>query len=100
MAENKLTTDTHVEIAAEILFTEIQAEAVLLNVESGLYYGLNEVGAHMWALLQEFGCLGAVHQRLLDEYEVAPEPLWEDLVSLVRELLAEGMLRIDAGQAA
>jgi hypothetical protein len=97
MMTTALTPDTRVEIAAQILSTEVEAEAVLLNAESGRYYGLNEVGARVWALLQGERRLGTVHRRLLDEYEVAPERLWEDLVELVRELHAEGMVRIDAG---
>ena len=38
-------------VPKDVLFQDLGEEVVLLEVESGQYYGLNEVGARMWSLL-------------------------------------------------
>jgi len=79
-----------------ILGREIGGEMVLLDVEAGVYYGLNEVGMRAWALFSEGSSLGAAHERLLSEYETEPAVLWQDLESLVRDLAANGLIDVAA----
>jgi hypothetical protein len=98
MTETELSPTSRVQIAKDVLARTIEDEVVLLNAESGLYYGLDQVGARMWDLLGEHRRLGAIHERLLEEYDVTAERLWDDLVALVRELGAEDLVVIDAAQ--
>ncbi|MFK7848124.1 MAG: PqqD family protein, partial [Rhodothermales bacterium] len=32
---------------------DLEGEAVLLNIQSGRYFGLNEVGTSIWSLIKE-----------------------------------------------
>ncbi len=61
-------------------------ETVILNLESGTYYGLDPVGAPMWQLLGEGKSLGEVCEIMLEEYDVPRERLEEDLLKLAGEL--------------
>jgi len=36
-----------------VLFRELEGEAVILSVEGGTYYGLDDVGTRMWTALLE-----------------------------------------------
>ena len=51
---------TRVTIPETVLFRDLDGEAVLLDTVSGRYFGLNEVGTRMWALLQFHGEIEAV----------------------------------------
>ncbi len=82
-----------VAVAPDVVFRQVSGEAVILDLASEHYYGLDETGTRMWLLLAEHGDLAAVRARLLEEYEVAPEVLERDLAELVRRLLDEGLLR-------
>ncbi len=82
-----------VEVPDSVVFREVGGEAVLLDLDSQRYYTLDPVGTRMWGLLAELGSLQAAEQRLLEEFEVAPEVLSRDLRELVDELCAEGLLR-------
>lgn len=42
-----ISLPTRVEISPEVLFQELQGEAVLLNLTSERYYGLDDVGMRM-----------------------------------------------------
>jgi hypothetical protein len=67
-------------------------ETVILNLESGTYYGLDPVGARMWRLLGEGKSLGEVCEILLEEYAVAREQLEADLLKLAEELANNGLV--------
>jgi hypothetical protein len=91
------TLQSTVTIPADVMFREISGEAVLLSLQTGKYYGLDEVGARMWALLAELGCLEPAYRTLLDEYDVPPERLQTDLIQLVDKLAAQGLLQVSEG---
>jgi len=44
-----------VTIPDDVVFRDLAGEAVILNLASGIYFGLNEVGTRMWNLLAEHG---------------------------------------------
>jgi len=79
----------------KVMFKVFEDEAVLLNVRTGQYYGINDVGARFWELAGEHANMGAIHQALLAEFDVTPEQLWQDLAHLVDELRAAGLLEVD-----
>jgi hypothetical protein len=68
-------------------------ETVLLDVVGGQYFGLNPIGAQVWAMVQEPRTVEAIRDRLLNEYEgVDPELCTADLLSFLEELLAAGLV--------
>ena len=77
-----------------VVSRELEGEAVMLNLESGVYFGLDEVGTRIWALIQEHGSLRKVFQVMQQEYEVAPQTLESDLLRLVEELRARGLVSV------
>jgi hypothetical protein len=83
-----------VQIAPGVLFSELEREAVLLNVTTGKYFGLNEVGTRVWVLLAQHKQLAPVHHALVAEYAVSADQAQRDLVKLVDELTAQGLVSI------
>ena len=49
----KQMSPTRVELRDEVAFRELNGEGVLLDLVSGTYFGLNEVGARLWTLLSQ-----------------------------------------------
>ncbi len=70
----------------------LQGEAVILNYKSGVYYGLNPVGATIWQLIQESKTPREIHGALLDDYEVDSARCWNDLLTLLAELRQAGLI--------
>jgi hypothetical protein len=73
---------------------DLAGEAAILNVKSGVYYGLDPVGARIWNLMQEPRKVAEIQT---DEFEVEPERCARHLASLLEELLAEGLIEIKSG---
>ena len=90
------TLSSTIKIPEDTLFRDLDGEAVILNTETGRYYGLDEVGTRIWTLLAEHGRVEPVYRALLEEYEVAEERLQQDLLDLIDKLASEGLLHVDA----
>lgn len=71
---------------------DLDGETVILNLESGLYYGLDSVGTRIWNLIQEPRSVHDILGILLQEYDVQPERCEQDLLALLQELTDEGVI--------
>jgi len=91
---SKATMRDRVVVTEGILHRQIEDETVLVNLDSGIYFGLDAVGASIWSRLLEDGRIQSAYEALLREYDVAPERLAEDLLELIDELSEQGLLRV------
>jgi len=85
----------NVSVPAEVISTQVEGEAVLLNLLTGQYYSLDEVGTRIWVLLAQHGQVEPVVQALMEEYDVAEDELRRDLLELADKLAAQGLLWVD-----
>ncbi len=67
---------------------------VLLDVNRGMYYTLNEVGGRIWELLGSGVAVPAIVERLQDEYDVAPDTLAADTAALIDRLLRAKLVKV------
>ena len=70
---------TKVRIAEDVVYRELEGEMVLLNLRTGVYFGLDAVGTRIWQLLQEGYTAAQVTDRLVAEYDVAAGACEQDL---------------------
>lgn len=85
-----------VNVTSDQVSSELDGEEVILNLKDGTYYGLNEVGARIWALLQEATTLLQVRDQIVEEFDVEAEQCEQDLVTLVQELEDAGLVTIQS----
>jgi len=90
----EISLNSRVRILDDVLFQELQGEAVLLNLKTGVYLGLDRIGTQIWQLLQADGSLGKVSEVILREYDVTPEKLTRDLVNLVAQMEQQGLVEV------
>ena len=86
-------------ISPDVLFRELVGEAVLLDLKTQRYYGLDEVGTRIWQLLQEQGRTDAVLAALCAEYDVDEARLRRDLSVFIGELADAGLIVLSAPTA-
>ncbi len=79
-----------------VVHAELDGEAVLLNIETGVYFGLDSVGADIWRLLTT-GRSGTdaetIAAALFDQYDVSSEQLRHDVGVFLAALAEHGLLR-------
>ncbi len=81
-----------VRVPAHVLVQDIGGESVLLNLENERYYGLDQTGTRIWALLTTEGSIQAAYERLLEEYDVDAEKLRSDVQELIEKLIENGLV--------
>ncbi len=89
-------------VPSHVLVRFLDKESVLLNIETERYFGLDETGTRMWQLVTAAPQIEVAYQQLLDEYDVEPELLRENLTDLLARLVENGLLQVassDVGTA-
>ena len=74
----QVSLQSSVKICDDVVSRDLEGDAVILNSETGTYFGLNEVGTRIWTLIQEHESLNRVFEAIRREYEVSPEALHGD----------------------
>ena len=88
--------DAQLTIPKHVLSETLNEETVLLDMSSGLYFGLSPVASRFWRLVGEGQSLDQARSTMLDEFDVAPETLDADLHSLVADLEAKKLIERQA----
>lgn len=82
------------EVPRHVVFNELVSETVLLNIETGQYYGLNEVGWRTFKLLRQGEDLSSTASVLAQEFEGPLEKIRDDLVHYCAELVTRGLIEL------
>src|SRR5205809_6891929 len=95
-----LPLSNRVAISPDVLFRAVGDEAVLLNLKTELYLGLDPVGARMWTLFKESASLQQAFDLLLAEFDVDASRLRADLEEFLGQLKSQGLIELtEAAQA-
>ncbi len=86
-------------VAPSVVCAELDGEAVLLDVESGVYYGLNVIGTRIWQLLVQGLDEETIYRQLLREYDVEPVRLQCDVSDFLASLAERGLLHVEPENA-
>jgi hypothetical protein len=86
--------DKRVTIPEDVLVSEVDGEAVILNLKTETYFGLSSVGARMWAAVTTADSIQAGYEILRGEFEVDPEELRQDLGGVLEKLVEHGLIEL------
>ncbi len=80
--------------------TELEGETVILDLASGAYSGLDEVGTMIWILLEQPRSFRDVYQGIMAEYAVDEEECQRDLLAFLKDLADKQLITVKNGPAA
>ncbi len=89
-----LSLTSSVRILDGVLSRDLQGELVILDLNTGVYFGLDQVGTKIWHLLLEHGSLQKVLDSLVEEYEVTESGCAHDLLDFVAKMLEKGLIEV------
>jgi hypothetical protein len=79
---------------SHVLAVQLEGESVLLNLNSGCYFGLDEVGTRMWARLCQSESIQAAFDLLVSDYDVSEELLRRDLNDFINRLIEHQLVGV------
>lgn len=77
-----------------VCWSELDGEAILLNLDNGFYYTLNPVGCEVWKLMDGCRTLTEISTEIQAQYDVERKQLQEDVCSLFQQLQQEDLIGI------
>ena len=83
-----------VRVPSTVVHRSFPAETIVLDLNAGVYHGLNHVAGRMLELLEELGRVRAVADRLAQEYDHPPAQIQRDLCRVCKELLDRGLIEL------
>ena len=90
-----MTLDSKVTIPSQVMARTVGNETVILDLASGTYFGLDPVGARIWALISEGKTLAQTCDVLVDEYDVTRDVLERDALALARDLAEKKLISVE-----
>ena len=90
----KLLPHSTIVVNQDVVSCDLVDEAALLNLKTGIYYGLDPVGARIWKLIQTPRQLNEILETLLNEYEVEKTRCQNDLIELLEQLSEKELITI------
>lgn len=91
-----LSLDQRVALSPDVVYRTVGQEAVVLHLDSGIYFGLNEVGCRIWELALEHD-LRTVCDTLSREFDAPRDVIEGDVLALVSTLLEKHLVVLGEG---
>lgn len=80
-----------------VVRADLEGEAILLDLATGTYFGLDEVGNAIWKAVEQGASETQIFDSLAKEYDVDPDQLRSDVADFLSQLQARQLLReVDA----
>jgi len=73
-------------LSPDVVFRDLEGEAVILDLASGAYFGLNEVGTRVWRLLEEGRDASQIVEIVASEYQADRATIARDVERLLDDL--------------
>ena len=91
---NKITSHTVLSRRTNIISSNLDTELVMMNVDRGMYYGLEEIGVQIWNMMEKPIRVADLVAQLNTRYQVESEQCEADTLEFLEELFAEDLIVI------
>jgi Coenzyme PQQ synthesis protein D (PqqD) len=85
--------------AVDQVSCDMAGEAIVLNMKSGVYFGMEQVASLIWNLVEKPRSVGEIRDAIMKEYDVDSNTCEKDLKSFLDHLQAAGLIEIDNNEA-
>jgi len=87
--EDLVKGESMFKINSNVIFREIDDRIVLINLENGFYYSLNEIGCMIFKLILDKHDTSEIVERINGNFEIANDTIESDLDSFIRDMERE-----------
>jgi len=95
MKIKEITIESVIVQIEEIVASDIDGETVMMSVENGKYYGLDDIGSRIWELIERPIRISDLIDRLLERFDVDRETCEKDVLKFLNELNDDRILVVE-----
>jgi len=93
MAPSKaLGPESVVRVSSNQVYSRLGDEVAILELDQGVYYGLNDTGSFLWNLMQKPVRVNEMRAALVEEFDVDAETAEKDLLRVLADLRDAGLI--------
>src|SRR2546426_413693 len=102
-AENSTRTDgalaaiadaTVISRSPSVLTAEVDGEIVMMSIEQGRYFGLDDIGSDIWNRIEPPCSFAALIDRLVADYDADRATIATDVHALLGRMAAQDVVRL------
>ena len=86
-----MEADSRVKHSPNATFQIVADEAILIHLNTGVYYSLNDVGTSFWNMLDGQRTIGECADAIAAEYDAPRDVILSDLIELANDLASEDL---------
>jgi hypothetical protein len=94
-ANKNIVSGTILQRKSDSLFSEIDGEVVMLSIENGEYYGMDEIGSRIWHLLENPLTFKELIAKLTVEFTVSDDQCKSDVIGFLDKLIEKKLILLD-----
>ncbi len=91
---------SRIRIPQHVVYRSLASETVVLNVQTGIYYGLNQTAGRMLEVLDRSADVEAAIVELAAEFDMPSDVIREDLLGLCSDLEKKGLIEVHSSESA
>ena len=84
--------DSRLSIPPHVMSRPVGDETVLLDLQSGRYFGLDSVGKRIWEAVSDGRTLAETADRIVEEYDIGEDEARSDVINFASKLVERGLL--------
>ena len=89
---DSINMETVVKTSEQQVSADLADEAAILHLKSGVYYGLNKVGAYIWNYIQEPASISEICDHVSVKFDVTREQCERDVIALLQSLADQDLI--------
>ena len=78
----------------QVVHRTLASETVLLNIQTGHYYGMDQTGGRFFEVLRDAMSVGSAVESLIREFDAPAEQIRGDMLRYCGELLQHGLIEL------
>ncbi|MBN2682314.1 MAG: lasso peptide biosynthesis PqqD family chaperone [Bacteroidales bacterium] len=88
----KIGLNNLVKRTPEMVYSKLDGEVVMMSVENGEYYGLNEIASAIWERISEEIKVDDLIIQLMEEYDVERDECETDTLDFLEEMVEKKLV--------
>ena len=89
-----INLDTVINKNLDIDDTDLDGEKVMMNLDKGEYFMMNEVGSRIWEIIEKSISVKEIIETLRSEYEVDEETCTDTVIEFLERLNNADLIRV------
>ncbi len=86
-----------IQASDDVVAREVSGEIVMLDLETGIYFGLNAVGGRIWEMIEAQGqSISMLCDAIEAEFDAPRSDIERDIMALLSELTERKLITVNA----